>query len=303
MLWIGIAAAWDVRLELGGQFEAASHGIANVYARNQGLELALITDTLQVRYDHHGSRGRWWAAGRAQLGAVGLVSTRWIDGAPSPEQSQLGFSAGPEGGAVAYLQGGFYLGVQGSLRYYAFAPLPRTVDTAEARPVWVSEVVAGWWSEAADVYVRGGVTWSNGWVPGVHLVGDVHPTGPVAPWIQVHAGIAENTDLVTAVRLGGMNPYVVPLAGAAWAEFWVEDYAAVRVGPRFQAGGHWLAPLVDAAVFDGRSAWGLGTMGHVQVKRFGFDVGAGLAPELKRLDRSWAASWYVRGTLDLGPRR
>lgn len=300
MFWFALAHAWEVRLELGGQFEASSHGIANVIARQRGWEVAMITDTFQVRYDGRGSKGRWWAAARGQFGAVGLVSTRWVDGSPSPEDSQLGFSFGPEGGAVAYLDGGFYLGVQGSLRYYTFVALPETQQLARARPVGVAEVLAGWWTEQADVYVRGGVTWSKGWVPGVHVVGDIHPVGPVAPWIQIHAGVAENADIVTATRLGGMNPYVVPVAGVAWAEFWVEDYAAVRVGPRFRSGEHWVAPLVDGAVFDDRQVWGVGGMGHLQVKRFGLDVGAGVAPELERLDRNWAACWYVRGTLDLG---
>ena len=162
MWWVTAALGWSFRAELGGQFERASHGIANFQARSGPWELALITDTLQVRYDREGSRGRWWSAARIELGAVGLVSTRWVDGAPSAEASQLGFYAGPEGGAVLYLPKGWYVGVQGSLRYYAFTALAKTTETAASRPLWSSEAVVGWYSEAADLYVRGGVALSPG---------------------------------------------------------------------------------------------------------------------------------------------
>lgn len=296
------AFAWTFDLEVGGQFEASSHGIANFYARHEGWELGLITDTLQVRYDGYGARGRWWGAARVQLGAAGLVSTRWVDGAPSPEESQLGFYAGPEGGGVVYLPHGFYVGAQAAVRYYMFAGLPQTAEVAESRPVASAEAIGGWWSETAEVWVRAGVTHSKGWVPGAHLVARLHPRGTVAPWVVVHAGGAENAEIVTYSRLGGLNPYVVPLAGAAWAEFWVEDYAAVRAGPRFRADEHWVAPFVDAALFDGREAWGLGGMAHAQLGRVGFDVGAGVSPGAVRPNRTWSGCTYVLMTAALGRR-
>lgn len=298
MWWVVAAFGWSFRAELGGQFERASHGIANFQARSGPWELALYTDTLQVRYDGSGNRGRWWGAARVQLGAVGLVSTRWVDGLPSPEASQLGFYGGPEGGGVIYLPKGWYVGLQGSLRYYAFAPLAQTVSTAASRPVWANEAVLGWYSEPADLVVRGGVTLSPGTVsPGVHLLATLHPRAPVAPWVEVRAGVAENTDLVTSTRLGGLNPYVVPLAGAGWAEFWVEDYVAVRVGPRLRYREQWLAPVVDGAWFDGRAAWGAGAMAHGSWRGWGLDLGFGLAPELRPAG-ALASSTYVRVSLD-----
>ncbi|MCB9532689.1 MAG: hypothetical protein H6737_06450 [Alphaproteobacteria bacterium] len=296
---LALASDWSYRAELGGQFEAASHGIANFAARRKGLELALITDTLQVRYEASRDRGRWWAAGRAEFGAVGLVSTRWVDGAPSPEASQLGFYAGPEGGAVWYGPKGTYFGAQASLRYYAFVALPATAAVADDRPVAHPEALLGWWTEPADLYVRAGVAVSTVAVsPGVHGVFRLHPAWRLAPWLEIRAGTAENTDLVTQVRLGGLNEYVVPLAGAAWAEFWVEDYAAVRVGPRLNLGAHWLAPVLDAATFDGQQAWGTGGYVHLGVKAWSFDLAAGIAPGLDRPGRSWAGSTYAKVAVD-----
>ncbi|MEZ4316423.1 MAG: hypothetical protein R3F61_02915 [Myxococcota bacterium] len=289
---------WRFEAELGGQFEQESHGIANFVARRGGLELALYTDTLQVRWDDDMSHGRWWAALRGEAGAVGLVSTRWVDGVPSPEASQLGFYVGPEGGVVRYGPKGTYAGLQASVRYVAFAALPATAEVAPDRLVAHPEAVLGWYSEPADLYVHGGVAVMPGILsPGLHATLRVHPPGPLMPWLEVRAGVAENTDIVTKTRLGGLNPYVVPLAGAAWAEFWVEDYAAVRAGPRLTVREHWVAPIVDAAWFDGRTAVGVGGYVHVGIRSWALDLGAGIAPGLPRARRDWAGSTYAKGSV------
>lgn len=50
------------------------------------------------------------------------------------------------------------------------------------------------------------------------------------PRFELRAGWARGQDRVLRTRLGGLNPYVVPLAGAAWAEWLVERYVAGRAG-------------------------------------------------------------------------
>lgn len=301
---VAVAGGWELEAQLGGQFEAESHGIVNLSARSGGLQLALITDTLQVRYDGREDRGRWWLAARGEYGAPGLVSTRWIDGAPSAEASQLGYYAGPEGGYVRYGPKGTYAGLQGSVRYYGFKGLPDTVSVEPARPIAQPELVLGWWTEGAELYLRGGVAVSPGTVsPGLHGVFKLHPTARFTPVFELRAGVAQNTDIITKTRLGGLNPYVVPLAGAAWAEFWVEDYAAVRAGPRVGLGSHSVSAVVDAASFDGRSALGVGGYAHLGFDgddkvRFALDIGVGVAPVgVLRPARGWAGSSFVLGTV------
>jgi hypothetical protein len=195
---------------------------------------------------------------------------------------------------IRYLPKGFYAGVQGSARYYTWAPLPDTLQTDPTQPVLSAEAVGGWWSEPLAVNVRvGGALGTSTRTVGAHLVGAWSPKAVLRPWIEGRMGWAEGADTVTATRLGGLNPYVVPLAGAAWAEFWVEDYAAVRAGPRVTFAKGWLAPVVDAAVFDDTTAWGLAAVGHAEAGAFYIDLGVGVSPQLDRPDGVRAGTAYV----------
>ena len=111
------------------------------------------------------------------------------------------------------------------------------------------------------------------------------PLGKLQPFgnrIRV-AGVAEGTDDLTSTRLGGLNPYVVPLAGAFWGEFWVEDYAAARVGPRWQTERARLALLADLATFDGQQQAGVAVDTRLTFGDRAFVAAAlGVAPGLER---------------------
>ncbi len=64
-----------------------------------------------------------------------------------------------------------------------------------------------------------------------HAWGDVQvdPGWFVSPLMQLRGGYEGLESVVYAPRVGGQVPYVIPLAGAAWAEFVVQSYVATRV--------------------------------------------------------------------------
>ncbi|NCG20112.1 MAG: hypothetical protein GWP91_13975 [Rhodobacterales bacterium] len=100
-----------------------------------------------------------------------------------------------------------------------------------------------------------------------------------------------------------MNPYVVPVAGAAWAEWWVEDYIAARVGTQVAPGAFQFALLSDVAWFDGQTEVGFALVSHVQKNRLYADVDVGFAPWIPRPEGQARASlWFALG-LDWGPFR
>jgi hypothetical protein len=127
-----------------------------------------------------------------------------------------------------------------------------------------------------------------------HLTARFHPAWRVAPLVECRAGAATDVDIVTATRLGGLVPHVVPVAGAAWAEWWVEDYAAVRLGPQVNAGPWHVAAVADAARFDADHAEGFGLLGGYAKTPWSADVHAGWAPWIARAKGVSRTSVYVR---------
>lgn len=282
----------------GGQVDADSHGIVNVGIRRGPWSVDLLTDTLQVRWDDAGDVGRGWLAVRAEGGAAGLLISPWTDGAPDPGRALLASYVGVEGGAQRYLPHGLYVGADYAFREWFFSPeADTTIATPDPRPVVSADLHAGYWSKPLRVWARGGVDWSPG-VPGRHLAveGVWWPETNVAPRLELRAGAGAHEDFVTKTRLGGVTPYVVPLAGAAWAEWRVEDYAAARIGGSGTVkAGAWttrVGPLADLATFDGQSAVGFGLDGEVRYKRFFTDVTVGVAPWIPRQEGIGRASVY-----------
>ncbi len=299
IVWLAASAfagaTWTA--QVGGEFNAQPHGIANVGFETETVSAGLITDTLEVRYKPSGERGRGWVAGRVELGAAGLMISPWTDGAPDPGRALLASYAGVDAGALRYLPHGFYVGVMGWVRGHHFAPMAQTVIAVppvqlRARP----ELVVGWWSEVASAWATAGAEWAPAAVdavqPGVSLTAAAAPDWLVAPRAELRAGVARGRDAVSRTRLGGLNPYVVPLAGATWAEFWVEDYAALRAGHAVHLPSVDLAVVVDQAWFDGQSATGFGALVDVAAGAWGVSVHGGWAPWLPRREPAGGLAVY-----------
>jgi hypothetical protein len=190
---------------------------------------------------------------------------------------------------------------------------PTGAAPPDARAVGTVDAIVGWYTPAARGWARAGVdiaTTDATALRAPHLVGafawmpDWRAGGvALAPRVELHAGIAENQDDLLRTRLGGLNPWVVPLAGAAWAEWWVEDYAAARLGGTVGAGepgakqvGVRVSPFVDLATFDGDAAAGFGLGVRAWRGRLFADLTGGVAPWIPRQDNVGRTSvWFAVG--------
>lgn len=280
------AAEW--RAMVGGQFDPDSHGALDLGVREGPWSAQLLTDTIDLRWAPEGERGRAWVASRTELGAVGLLITPWQGGRPAPEQGIAGFYTGGEAGALAYLPAGAYLGVSGMAYYTWFSEIPATEVEVPGPTPWLrAEAVAGWYGEAAHAWVQAGAQhdrFGAAVQPHVQLTATTHWEAParwavpVVPRAELRAGWSAGQSFLTRARVGGLNPYVVPVAGAGWAEWWADQYAVSRLGPELQlhldGENHRLThSLVADAGFvwtpaDGRlSVWGLGLLSRYQRDR------------------------------------
>lgn len=291
----GVAHADEWRAAAGGELNADSHGIADFVVRGEDWQAGLLTDTLDGRWTPEGDRGKAWVGLRLAGFAAGLQISPWTDGAPDPGRSLIAGYVGPELGVQRYLGKGVYAGLEGHVRGYAFAAMPDTTRSVPGpRLVARTDAVLGWWTEAAAVKLVPGAHLAPGAgaVVQPHVLGEARwtPAWTVHPRVELRAGWAQGQDDVTRTRLGGLNPYVVPLAGAAWAEWWVEDYAAARLGPELVTDPFELALLVDLAAFsdrfapdrfDGRAV-GLAIDTRSSWRRLFLDLDLGYAPSIPR---------------------
>lgn len=301
------------RFHGGAQIDAQPAGVLDLGVRTSDVSLQLFTDTLDLRWSPEWDRGRAWVAGRAEYGAVGLLHAPWLDGAPAPERGFSGAYAGGEAGAVRYLPHGLYVGAAGSAYYTSFRSTPSTAVAVPEPTPWLGiDALAGWWSSHTHVWVRAGLQHDRLGAPvqpHAHLVatsaGD-HRLGHLA---ELRAGTARGQSILTRTRVGGMNPYVVPVAGAGWAEWWAESYALARVGPRLkvESGGHTTthALVADVGVVDDTVAagtaphqtiWGMGLLQRWDGPRWFVQADLGWAGGIPRVSGtpSWSG-WLLVG--------
>lgn len=277
-------APWRFAFEAGAQVDARPFGVVNLTLRKGPWALRLVTDTLEVELADRGLGGRWWVKLRAQAFASQMLISPWADGEPDPSRALISPHVGAEVGWKRNLPGHLYVGARASARWFWFFAGSDENEGPIPDPTWwVSpELVAGFWrGPDARVWAHGGVDLADGvtapkvaveavWIPDDWVVG---------PYLEAHAGWARGQNRLTRTRLGGLNPYVVPLAGAGWAEFLVERYAMLRAGPNATWGWGRAAVVVDLATWDGR-----------QEATFAF---AGRA--------TWADGWFCDAKLGWAP--
>lgn len=302
------------------QVDPDAHGDVSLGIRRGDFAATVRTDTTELRWSPEGDRGSSWVALRAQAWAYGLIHAPWTDGAPDPSRGLVARAGVLEAGTVRYLPRGLYAGGRLAGTGLLFAAQDATAtDTRrgavpDPRGVVTVEAIAGWWRSEVAAYARAGADAGTlGLSP--HIVGELHwaPRWVVAPRVELWAGWAEGQDFTTRTRLGGLNPWVVPLAGAGWGELWVEDYAAARLGPTAGTDGVRGGPFVDLAAFDGGATAGFGGELRVWRKRAFVDLAAGYAPWIERqegvsrlvgwvsLGMDWGHGWTPRGDTPAGP--
>lgn len=304
---------WEWRAAVGGEFDLRPNGVFDLGARKGDLVLELRTTMLVVSWEPSLPNGKAWLRAIVEPGTHGMFQEVWVDGVPRDDLNTLAIWSGVTGGAQAWLPNGFYLTLEGASAWVAFVGFPDGATPGPGRPWHVVDGVIGQYTPWAHWWVRPGIDVTDaGVVP--HLDGRFDLTAPwiVRPVLSVQAGWAEGADALTATRLGGNNPYSVPLAGAAWAEFWVEDYAALRIGPEVgrTSGPHtWAVQLVsDLVVFDlhdapddalPRTEAGFSLGGRYDNRGRFVEAALGWAPWLPRPD-SLAMTGWVRAGLTWG---
>lgn len=282
---------WQGRAALGAELSTRSFGIFDLGLRKGPLSIELLTDTLDVHFSPQLRQGKAWVGLRVEAFAAGLMLSPWTAGAPDPSRAWNAGYGGIDGGWQRYLPAGFYAGVQGSARLYLFwATDQTTVAPPGPTPLFTAEGVIGHYTSISHISVRAGANAElQTAAPHVIVEGTVRPDLAIAPRLEVRAAWATNQDFLMRTRLGGLNPYVVPLAGAAWAEFWVESYVALRGGPSLRArlpgrGPHSLELSVvgDVAGFDGTTAIGFAGLASWRYRRLFVNASVGVAPWITR---------------------
>lgn len=309
---------------VGAQIDEDSHGDANVAVRRGEWTLALRTEAPELTWAPQTEAGRGWVQARGHAFAAQMFISPWTEGAPDPDRAFEAASAGLEAGWVWYGPAGTYGGGKTSLDgFFPYGGL-EGADPGAPRAVATADALLGYWSPALHLWARAGgdlATPDRGVEPdaGLRLAPHLHgqltwlpgtEVGAVflAPRVELRAGVAEGQDELLRSRLGGLNPWVLPLAGAAWAEWWVEDYAAARLGGTLgsvdtgpKALGAVVSPFVDVATFspgptEADGAVGLGLGLRAWRGRLFLDASGGLAPWIPRAEGVGRASlWFSVG--------
>jgi len=292
-------STWERRFMVGASIDPSPNGVVDLGLRREALSLQLLTDTLEVRWAPEGDHGRSWLAARAELGAVGLLISPWFDGTPVPEAGFAGGYLGGEAGRIRYLPHGFYVGGSTFAYYTAFYEIPSTqVPVPDPTPWLGLDALGGWWSPHTHAWLRVGVqhdTLGAPLQPHAHLQVRSASDTPIGHRAALHAGTGRGQSILTRTRVGGLNPYAVPLAGAGWGEWWAETYAIARLGPQVcHTVGENL--FTHALVFDGgvvddalgdqvselTSVWGVGALHRWEGLRWFAQADLGWAGGLTR---------------------
>jgi hypothetical protein len=279
------SAPTEWRASAAAEVTPASHGAVDVGVRSGAWEAQLFTDTLEVRRLGAFQGGRWSVGGRVQALAAGMMIDPWTAGAPDPARRRLALYAGVDGEYVRFLGGGLYARAALTLREWLFLKMA-TTEIALPGPTFIAspELTLGLWREAGEVRLTAGADLGqNGSAPRASVVARFAPRLLIGPRLELRAGIARGQDDLTRTRLGGLNPYVVPLAGLAWAEHWVERYLALRAGPRLVLGPLEVSLVADVAWFDaGERRVGLGLLGRLDLAPWFVEASLGHAPDAPR---------------------
>ncbi len=274
------------RLSFGGELAGTAHGVVDVGVRFGPWRAQLFTDTLDLRWGLELGDGRVELGARGQFFAGGMMIDPWTAGAPDPARRRVAAYASVDGEYVRYLGHGLYARGALTLREWFFVATD-TTRIALPDPTFIAspELTLGWWRPDVELTATAGADLGqNGAAPRGRLFFRYTPEARVGPRVELRAGLAHGQDDLTKTRLGGLNPYVVPLAGAAWAELWVERYVALRAGPRATLGPVELSLVADLAwVDDGRRLFGVAALTRVGLDAPWFvEASVGYAPELPR---------------------
>jgi hypothetical protein len=309
------------RAHVGASLDPTPHGVLDLGVKKGDWSAELLTDTLDLRWSPELGWGRAWVGLRGELLIAGLLPSPWRDGAPDPASSLFASYAGGQAGVVAYLPHGLYAEASADGRWYVYGATAETqIAVPDDQLLIALRGAVGWWREAASARFDGGVDLLDGRVqPRLALSARVSPEWTIGPHLELRAELASDLERINYTRVGGLNPYVVPLGGAGWAELLAEDLAAVRVGPKgrwsFGAEGAWtgeaslffdlvamtvpfetIGRSIEVRGQKGRVDWGLAATLVQRWHAWFAELAVGFAPELERQPGvSRASLWLVLG--------
>ncbi|MCK6547968.1 hypothetical protein L6R52_19105 [Myxococcota bacterium] len=289
---------WRWRAAAGAQIDSATHGVVDLGVARGPWSLQLFTDTLEARFELHSDAGRAWAAARGEFGAAGLFVSPWLQGAPAKNRSVLASYAGGEAGGVLHFAHGTWAGAELVVRRWIFGGREgTTVPVPPDRWVASPAIMAGWWRPSAEIFVRAALDRDGDvWSPRVQGEAKLHPDLELGPLAELRMGWSSDATEITRTRAGGLNPYVVPLAGAGWAEWWLERYVALRVGPKMKLPWGSVAFVLDGVRSERVHAWGVALLGRVELGAVFIDAHVGYAPAIDREEGvSRVSAWLLAG--------
>lgn len=288
LLVAGVASAradeWEWRAAAGAQIDSSSHGVVDLGARKGPLSIQLLTDTLDVRYAPESAAGKWWLGARGEALVAGIMLAPWSDGAPDPARGRYASYSGVDAGWARYLPRSLYVGLAASARLYIYGA---TSETRIALPgpttLLTAETFIGRYTPELHVSARAGADLYGGTLS-PHVAAELiyRPQMALAPRLELRVGWARDQAEVARTRVGGENPYVVPLAGAGWGEWWAERYAASRIGFSWRGSFLELGAVVDAAALDQGIVTGVAALGRGWWRRWFAEASLGYAPWIQR---------------------
>ena len=247
------AETWQWRTALAAETSATPHGIVNLAAKRGAFSVALQTDTLDIRYSPELDEGRWWVGGRLAAFGAELLFSPWLGGAPLPEAALRASYGGIDSGYVYYLPESWYAGGRVSARLYDFGELATTEVAIPDRTHRVTpEFFVGHWTQALQIELSAGLQWvGDQFIPFGQGRIELNPSWELSPLLSLHGGyLGDDMPPLARTRVGGLNPYVIPFAGAAWAEWWARRYAIARAGLVWTPSDIKLSLLYDIGFID-----------------------------------------------------
>ena len=314
---MGAPVEW--RAAAGAEIETEGHGLVDLGFRSGDWSAEIFTETLDLRYTRTWEHGKLSVGLRGSAFAQGMWITPWTNGAPDDTRKQQSWAIGPDLRAQRWLAHGLYLEGAGSLQRVGFKPFDgATLDEPDATWGRTEVTAGGYWHDGAETtrLTAGFDVWAPSippkpgvnFAPRLQLDLGYHPTADrngLFPLAELRAGWATGQSDLVATRLGGLTPYNVPLAGAAWAEFWVQDYAAGRLGLVLHVSESQFGLLADGAVFTPpavtslpnppvyNQALGFAATAGFKHKLYYGDLAVGVSPWLVRTN-GWPLSVYFQ---------
>ena len=130
---------------------------------------------------------------------------------------------------------------------------------------------------------------------------------PVVDFFRIQlaeiAMYGSGADDLNRYRVGGMNPYVVPIAGAPWAAFLSERFVAAELSLHFEvsqnidvgmlSNGVYLDDVARTGTSDSGFQWGIGLLFDFRKGPYQLDIRAGWSPSMRWISNAGSFAAFL----------